>query len=263
MPARASTHKLTCAVSSATSARDEANRSDELANPNLSPQPNDAVAALSASAPRGLLVDYGGVLTTSIHESFGQFCIRESLDPAAFRAALGRAFADATSPAARVETGVLTPQDFDVELAQFLTDGLGSPVSAERLVERLFHGVRREPVMVEAIRRLRAAGVCTVLVSNSWGGAAYEDEVLDLLFDHRVVSGTVGLRKPDAAIYEHALTLANLEASASVFIDDLPLNCEGARAVGIDAIHHVDPTTTIRALEVRFGLDLSDLVRAS
>ena len=117
--------------------------------------------------------------------------------------------------------------------------------------------------MVEAIRRLRASGVCTVLVSNSWGGAAYEDEVLDLLFDHRVVSGTVGLRKPDAAIYEHALALAGLEAATSVFIDDLPLNCDGARAIGIDAIHHVDPATTIAALEIRFGVDLSDLVAAS
>lgn len=234
-----------------------------MANPNLPNQPHEPMVTLPDGAPRGLLVDYGGVLTTSIHESFAAFCIRESLDPAAFRDALGRAFADATSPAARVETGVLAPRDFDIELARFLTDGLGAPVSAEGLVERLFLGVRREPVMVEAIRRLRAAGACTVLVSNSWGGAAYEDEVLDLLFDHRVVSGTVGLRKPDAAIYEHALTLAGLDADASVFIDDLPLNCEGARAVGIEAIHHTDPATTIAELETRFGIGLSDLVAAS
>ena len=234
-----------------------------MANPNLPNQPHDASPTLPDGAPRGLLVDYGGVLTTSIHESFAEFCIRESLDPAAFRAALGRAFADATSPAARIETGVLAPLEFDIELARFLSDGLGAPVSAERLVERLFLGVRREPVMVEAIRRLRAAGACTVLVSNSWGGAAYEDEVLDLLFDHRVVSGTVGLRKPDAAIYEHALSLASLEPQASVFIDDLPLNCEGARAVGIAAIHHTDPATTIAELETLFGVGLSDLVAAS
>jgi epoxide hydrolase-like predicted phosphatase len=218
-----------------------------MANPNLPTQP-----------ATGLLVDYGGVLTTSIHDSFTEFCVREALDATAFRKALGLAFADPASPAARVETGLLDPSAFDVELARFLTEGIGSPVSAERLVERLFHSVRREPSMVEAVRRLRASGVTT-----SWGGAAYEDEVLEMLFDHRVVSGDVGLRKPDAAIYEHALALGGLEASACVFIDDLPLNCEGARAVGIDAIHHIDPATSIPALSARFDVDLSDLLLAS
>jgi putative hydrolase of the HAD superfamily len=184
------------------------------------------------------------------------------LDPAAFREALARAFADASSPAARIETGVLAPAEFDIELARFLSEGLGASVSAERLVERLFHGVRREPTMVEAIRRLRAAGNTTVLVSNSWGGAAYEDEVIGMCFDHRVVSGEVGLRKPDAAIYEHALELAQVAPEDAVFIDDLPLNCDGARAVGIAAIHHVEPHATIRDLEARFNVDLSDLISA-
>lgn len=233
--------------------------SDEMAQTNLPPEPADP----EARAPRGILVDYGGVLTTSIHASFADFCVREAIDPQAFRTALGRAFADATSPAARVETGALAPHEFDAELARFLSEGLGVPVSSERLVERLFHGIRREPVMVEAIRRLREAGVATVLVSNSWGGAAYEDEVIELLFEHRVVSGEVGLRKPDAAIYEHALQLAELAPHEAVFIDDLPLNCDGARAVGIDAIHHVEPADTIRALEDRFGVPLSDLVSAT
>lgn len=227
-----------------------------MANPNLPSQAN-------TSAPLGLLVDYGGVLTTSIHESFGAFCVREGIDPGAFREALGRAFSDAASPAARVETGVLAPADFDVELARFLTDGLGMPVAAERLVERMFGSVRREPVMVEAVRRLRASGVRTVLVSNSWGGAAYEDEVMELLFDHRVVSGEVGLRKPDAAIYHHALELAGLAPDAAVFIDDLPLNCDGARAVGIAAIHHVEVPVTLKELGTRFGVDLTDLTATS
>lgn len=232
-----------------------------MARTNLPHEPDEKEAL--RRSPRGLLVDYGGVLTTSIHASFTEFCVREAIDPQAFREALGRAFADATSPAARIETGALAPHEFDVELARFLSEGVGAPVSAERLVERLFTGIRREPRMVEAIRRIRAAGVTTVLVSNSWGGAAYEDEVIELLFDHRVVSGEIGLRKPDAAIYEHALRLANLDASETVFIDDLPLNCDGARAVGIETIHHVEPDETIRVLEERFGVPLSDLSAAT
>lgn len=211
---------------------------------------------------RGLLVDYGGVLTTSIHDSFTAFCVSEGLDPAAFRAALAQAFADASSPAARIEVGAIDAASFDRELARFLSKGCGTNVDGTGLVARLFAQVRRDPVMVEAVRRIRETGVTTVLLSNSWGGAAYEHEVLDMLFDHRVVSGEVGLRKPDAAIYEHALSLAHLEASACVFIDDLPLNCTGAEAVGIAAIHHVDPRTTIPALAHRFDVDLSDLLVA-
>lgn len=216
----------------------------------------------SPSRPHGLLVDYGGVLTTSIHDSFASFCIRENLDGSLFKQALGRAFADATSPAARIETGALDPVSFDRELARFLSEGLGTEVTHEGLVTRLFADVRREPRMVEAVARIRRSGVTTVLVSNSWGGAAYEDEVLQMLFDHLVVSGKVGLRKPDASIYQHALQLGSLEAQACVFIDDLPLNCEGAEAVGIAAIHHVDPAATILELQERFEVDLTDLATA-
>ena len=213
----------------------------------------------NTARPSGLLVDYGGVLTSSIHEAFAAFCERESLDFAAFRAALGRAFADEASPAARIEVGAIDAAAFDAELARFLSEGCGATVSAEGLVARLFAGIRRDPLMVEAVRRIRETGVTTVLVSNSWGGAAYEDEVMELLFDHRVISGEVGLRKPNADIYLHALKLASLEADAAVFIDDLPLNCDGAEAVGIRAIHHLDPATTLPVLAALFDVDLADL----
>lgn len=212
------------------------------------------------SSANGFLVDYGGVLTTSIHLSFDAFCKAEGLDQSAFRTALGKAFSDASSPTARIEIGALDPLAFDAELARFISDGVGAPINAERLVARLFAEVRREPIMVEAVRRIREAGVTTVLLSNSWGGAAYEPEVIETLFDHRVVSGEIGLRKPDAAIYEHALQLASLEAANCVFIDDLPLNCQGAETVGIAAIHHIDPIDTLPELERRFGVDLSDLM---
>jgi FMN phosphatase YigB (HAD superfamily) len=60
-------------------------------------------------------------------------------------------------------------------------------------------------------------------------------------FDAHVFSHEVGLLKPDAAIYKHALKKYGLTAERTVFVDDLPANVEGARRVGMQAIHFQNP----------------------
>ena len=44
----------------------------------------------------------------------------------------------------------------------------------EGLVDRLFAGMQPEQAMIEALRRARAAGVKTGLISNSWGRGRYD-----------------------------------------------------------------------------------------
>ena len=56
-------------------------------------------------------------------------------------------------------------------------------------------------------------------------------------FDAHVLSHEVGLLKPDAAIYQHALSKCGLVAERTVFLDDLAANVEAARRVGLRAIH--------------------------
>ena len=56
-----------------------------------------------------------------------------------------------------------------------------------------------------------------------------------------VVSGDVGLLKPDPAIYRLLLDRHRLEADRAVFIDDSPANVEGARAVGMHALRFTGP----------------------
>lgn len=51
----------------------------------------------------------------------------------------------------------------------------------------------------------------------------------------------VGVRKPAARIYEIALDVTHVEPAASLFVDDRAENVEGARALGIQAIHVTDP----------------------
>ncbi|MFP5224156.1 MAG: HAD family hydrolase [Actinomycetota bacterium] len=200
-----------------------------------------------------LLLDYGGVLTTSVHGSFEAFCEREELDIRLFRQVLGSALMDASSPAARVEVGDLDPEGFDREMAALLSAGLGCEVRPDGLVSRLFQGVRTEPAMVDAVADIRSHGTTVVLVSNSWGGATYDPAVIDALFDSVIISGDVGVRKPDREIFELAAKRAGTTTDRCVFVDDLPLNCDGARAVGMRAIHHVEPGPTISVLRELFG----------
>jgi putative hydrolase of the HAD superfamily len=111
----------------------------------------------------GLLVDYGGVLTTSVWDSFGAFCREEAIDPGEVR----RLFRDDPSALAllrRLEVGELTEESFSAEFGPLL--GL-PPERHEGLVDRLFAGMQPEPLMLEALRRARAAGLRTGLISNS------------------------------------------------------------------------------------------------
>lgn len=67
-------------------------------------------------------------------------------------------------------------------------------------------------------------------------------------FEGLVLSHEVGLQKPDHRIYEWTLARYGLTASRTVFIDDIWANVEGARGVGMQAIHHRDAASTREGL---------------
>jgi FMN phosphatase YigB (HAD superfamily) len=98
-------------------------------------------------------------------------------------------------------------------------------------------------------------GVRTALLSNSWGNA-YPEELWDGLFDAVVISGRVGMRKPEARIYGHTVELLGLEPQECVMVDDLPHNVEGAVAAGMAAVRHTDLDRTAAELEPLLGLSL-------
>ncbi|MFZ5871002.1 MAG: HAD family hydrolase, partial [Actinomycetota bacterium] len=92
--------------------------------------------------------------------------------------------------------------------------------------------------------------------SNSWGNT-YDRTGWDEMFDAVVISGEVGMRKPEPEIFTHVCDLLELPPSVCVMVDDLPWNVDGARAVGMDAVLHagdVAATTreVTRLLGVRF-----------
>jgi putative hydrolase of the HAD superfamily len=72
---------------------------------------------------------------------------------------------------------------------------------------------------------------------------------LDKLFDLVLFSGFVGLRKPDVAIFKLALHISLANPEESIYVDDRLMFVQIARSYGLRGIHHVDPATTLSALE--------------
>jgi FMN phosphatase YigB (HAD superfamily) len=62
------------------------------------------------------------------------------------------------------------------------------------------------------------------------------------------LSSSIGLRKPDAAAYDHVVKAIAVPASRIVFFDDLAENIEGARARGLTAVHVTSPDDVADAL---------------
>lgn len=210
---------------------------------------------MSGQPRRALLVDYGGVLTTSMAASFRAFCTEVGLPRDLLLDLVRRAYRDAGDGLIQqLETGRIDAEAFSRQAAERLRQQTGVTVAPEELIPRLFAHVRPDERMIGAVAAVRAAGVPTGLVSNSWGEETYPRDRLPAL-DAVVVSGEVGLRKPDPAIFELACERLGVEPPACVFVDDLPANAEAAEALGMAAVVHRDPDTTIPAVAAHLGLD--------
>jgi putative hydrolase of the HAD superfamily len=206
---------------------------------------------MRAEAYGALLLDFGGVLTTSVWDSFAAFCRQKDLAEGAVRK-LFREDPSALADLRDLETGRIEEHEFERRFAKRL--GLGE---ADRLIDSMFEGMRPEPAMVEATRRARAGGISTGLISNSWSTSHYDRELLAELFDAAVISAEVALHKPQPEIYLLAAERLGVDPGDCVFVDDLRENCAGAEAVGMTSLLHREPAQTIERLERMFGLELA------
>ena len=196
-----------------------------------------------------VVFDYGGVLTTPLRVSTGQWLAADHVVPESFaevmREWLGRE-APAGSPIHLLETGELAGPDFERLLAARLATTDDSTVAPEGLLSRLFAGMRTDEAMFDLIDDLRTLELKVGLLSNSWGNH-YPDDLHEL-FDAVVISGEVGLRKPDPVIYRLVLDKLDLPPRHCVFVDDAPVNVEAATRLGMHAIRHRDADETRAAL---------------
>ena len=242
-----------------------------------------------ARRPRkGLLVDYGGVLTSSVTRSFRAFCREQGLDSELAKETFLEAYTTAPgeeSAIHKVEKGLITTEEFAELLAGIFSRKAGRALAAEGLIQGLFARMELNEELFTAVAAARKAGIRTGLLSNSWGthGQPEPEEVpadplggsdaehrprrLDgyprhrfpELFDAVVISGEVGMRKPDEDIYRFAAQQLGLPPGECVFIDDLDRNIEVAERLGMAGIVHRDNAETLPVLAELLGLDLEAL----
>jgi putative hydrolase of the HAD superfamily len=197
----------------------------------------------------GLLIDWGGVLTTSLFASFHAFCVESQIDPMTLLGSFR------TDRAARelliaLETGELEEQAFESQFAAMLK------VEPDGLIDGLFAGVTPDKDMLEAVRIAHDSGVRTGLVSNSWGVHRYPHDLFSQIFHGVVISGEEGIRKPARRMYELGAERAGVPAERCVYVDDLPFNLTPAEELGMATVHHMSAETTIPALERLLGISL-------
>ena len=212
---------------------------------------------------RGVILDWGGVMTNPIRDMVAAWLDDEDVDHEHYAAAIRPWVAGAyaqngeANPIHALERGECTVEEFERWLASRIARRNGVQVVAEGLLTRMFAGSTMALPMQAAVQVIRTAGLRTALLSNSWGMADYPRDLFPGMFDVVVISGEVGMRKPEERIFRHAAGLLGLESAECVFIDDIEVNVAAAESIGMTAILHHDPAATLARLGEHLGLTLT------
>lgn len=211
---------------------------------------------------RGVITDWGGVLTTPILTSVQAWIEADGIDWESYRAVMRAWVIDAYGPGGArnpvhaLERGECSDAEFEQQLAAQLLRVDGGSVLAEGLLQRMFAASAQIPAMYDLIRAVRAAGLRTALLSNSWGDTGYPRADFPDLFDAVVISSECGMRKPEEEIFRHAADLLGLPPEQCIFIDDIEANITAAQALGMTGVHHVEAAQTVAEVEDLLGLHL-------
>ena len=204
-----------------------------------------------------LIVDFGGVLTTPLQDAFAAFAAQAGIEISDLVRVMLKAYAgEQDDLVTDFETGRLSDDEFSSRFAERLSEVTGLQIEPEGLIGRLFQDMRLEESMFTAVRAVRGAGHKTALLSNSWGTTTYPLDLINSVFDVIVISGEVGLRKPDAEIFNLTTEKLGLDAGRCVFVDDHPGHLKTALDLGMTTVLHRSPDETIAELEELFGLKL-------
>lgn len=160
------------------------------------------------------------------------------------------------NPVHALERGELEVPHFEERLAEELSARVGVVVESAGLLQRMFVHFEHAHDMTGLVRRVRDRGLATALLSNSWGNH-YPEHLWDGMFDVTVISGDVGMRKPEERIFRHTFELMGLAPDECVFIDDLEHNIRAGASLGMPGILHVEYETTLAELSALLDADLT------
>ena len=205
-----------------------------------------------------VLFDLGGVVLGSPLQAIRAYGASLGYAPDAINRVVAR-----TAPTgawSRLERGELTLERF---YGEFEADcrAAGLAIDARLMMARMADASAPRPAMLEAVRRLRAAGFRTGALTNNWAaaeptGARDGTRALRAHFDLFVESSVEGLRKPDPAIYRLACERLGVTPRAVVFLDDIGANLKPARALGMATIKVEEPMDALATLSQLVGIDL-------
>jgi putative hydrolase of the HAD superfamily len=193
------------------------------------------------SRVEAVVSDFGGVLTTPLLDAFMGLQEQRGIPLEAFGAALARSTAqhDGENPLFELETGRLTEMQFVRRLGDALHAEVGREVALARFGETFFEHLHPNEELFAFMRTLHGRGYRMGILTNNvreweplWRSMLPIDEIFDVVVD----SGFEGVRKPDPRIYELTLDRLGVAAEATLFLDDLEVNCDAARALGMHAV---------------------------
>ena len=202
---------------------------------------------------KGLILDFGGVLTTSVPSCAAGFDQREGLPQGTF---LNAITADPVGRAlyADLERGAITQVEWNERTAALIG------IDGTDLLRRVLTDLQPEPTVIDAARQIRQTGVKLGIFSNSLGLEPYnpyEPWHLDENYDVVLISERYHLRKPDPGIYLLMMEMMQLTPQDCVFIDDTARNLPPAEELGMAVILATDPTSTIIQLQDLFQVPLT------
>jgi epoxide hydrolase-like predicted phosphatase len=211
----------------------------------------------AAAAPVGsittVLFDFAGVVTSS------PWAALAAAGGGNLELLIGTYEEDTDHPWHRVERGEMAIADWAVEVTTMGKE-IGVDVDFTPL-QTLLGEMTVNHAIVDRVRQLRADGYRVGLITNNVreGSATWRALVpVDELFEIIVDSSEVGMRKPNPAIYHHALELlGGVEPSQAVFLDDAPGNVEGARRAGLAGIVVDEVDRALAELDALLGTPAS------
>ena len=206
-----------------------------------------------------MISDFGGVLTTPLLDSFVAFQDQTGISGETLGRAMQRiAERDGAHPLFELEKGNLTEPAFLAQVSEALGPELGHRPEMHRFKEIYFEALKPNEPMIELMRELRARGYRMALLTNNvrewepyWRSMLPVDDIFEVVID----SGFVGMRKPEPEIYE--LTLERLgdgiDASDCLFVDDVGVNIQTARELGMATVHFRGSEQAIGEIESALG----------
>ena len=213
---------------------------------------------------RAVICDFGGVLTSPLLGAFAAF----QDDTGVTLEQLGGAMdaskpqLDGAHPLFELECGRISEERFLDLLRDGLEPIIGHRPHLHRFKETYFDALIPNAPMIDLMAELRDAGYRMAMLTNNvreweplWRAKLPVDEIFETVVD----SAFVGMRKPDREIYELTVgRLEGIEAPECLFVDDVPVNCEAARELGMTAVRYVDNDQAIPEIRDALGSAADD-----